>query len=146
MTKERLASCACGSLRVACSGDPVKVSLCHCLACQKRTGSTFGIAAFFEREQVRIDGVAKSYERPSDSGFSVLFRFCPECGSTVFWEPRRKAEYIAIGVGSFADPDFPAPDQAVYHEHRHGWVAAVPGSRSPQVGSGAKPSDARSGS
>lgn len=133
MTKERLASCACGKLRVFCSGEPTKVSLCHCLACQKRTGSAFGIAAFFERKQVQIEGAAKSFERPSDSGFPVIFHFCPDCGATVFWEPRRKPDYIAVGVGSFADPDFPAPDQAVYQERRHGWVAI-------------KPSDARSGS
>ena len=130
MTKERLASCACGSLRVACLGEPVKVSLCHCLACQTRTGSTFGIAAFFKRKRVRIDGVAKIFERPSDSGFPVIFHFCPDCGSTVFWEPRRKPDYVAVGAGSFADPDFPAPDQAVYQEHRHGWVEAAPRSRS----------------
>jgi len=132
MTKERLASCACGKLRVLCSGEPTKVSLCHCLACQKRTGSTFGIAAFFEKEQVRIDGATRRFERPSDSGFPVIFHFCPDCGSTVFWEPQRKPDYIAVGVGSFADPDFPAPDQAVYREHRHGWVEAA-----------IKPSDAR---
>lgn len=125
MTKERPASCACGKLRVLCSGEPSKVSLCHCLACQKRTGSIFGIAAFFARERVRIDGVAKSFERPSDSGFSVVFHFCPDCGSTVFWEPQRKPGYIAVGVGSFADPDFPAPDQAVYEEYRHRWVEAT---------------------
>ncbi len=135
MTKERLATCACGKLRLACSGEPTKVSLCHCLACQKRTGSTFGIAAFFERERVRIEGTDKTFARESDSGFPVIFHFCPDCGSTVFWEPQRKPDYVAVGVGSFADPNFPAPDQAVYQEHRHGWVAAV-----------LKPSDARSGS
>lgn len=133
MTKERLASCACGRLRVFCSGEPSKVSLCHCLACQKRTGSTFGIAAFFERGRVRIEGTTKRFERPSDSGFPVIFHFCPDCGAAVFWEPRRKPDYIAIGVGSFADPDFPAPEQAVYQEHRHGWVEAA-----------LKPPDARS--
>lgn len=135
MTTERLASCACGKLRVFCSGDPSKVSLCHCLACQKRTGSAFGIAAFFERERVRIEGAAKPFARESDSGFPVIFHFCPDCGATVFWEPQRKPDYIAVAVGAFADSDFPAPDQAVYQEHRHGWMAAA-----------ITPSDVRSGS
>jgi hypothetical protein len=118
----RVATCACGNLRVACTGEPKKVSLCHCLACQKRTGSTYGIAAFFNREEVQVDGVSKCYTRSSDSGFPVRFHFCPDCGSTVFWEPGRKPEAIAVGVGSFADPAFPAPMQAVYIEHRHSWV------------------------
>ncbi len=119
----RIATCACGNLRVTCSGEPAKVSLCHCLACQRRTGSTYGIAAFFKRQDVRVDGPSKSYERQSDRGFPVRLHFCPDCGSTVFWEPQRKPDAIAVGVGSFADPTFPAPTQSVYGEHRHAWVS-----------------------
>lgn len=125
MPSERLATCACGKLCVACLGEPAKVSLCHCLACQRRTGSTYGIAAFFERERVRVTGEYKSFSRPSDSGFPVTFHFCPACGSTVFWEPQRQPVFIAVGVGSFADPAFPAPTQAVYTEHRHPWLKDV---------------------
>jgi hypothetical protein len=119
----RFATCACGSLKVRCTGEPTKVSLCHCLDCQKRTGSTYGVAAFFRREDVEPQGAARSYTRQSDSGRHVTFHFCPECGSTVFWTPHRKPEAVAIAVGSFADPAFPAPTQAVYPERRHPWVA-----------------------
>jgi hypothetical protein len=121
----RTAACACGSLRVICAAEPRKVSLCHCLACQRRTGSAYGIAAFFSREDVRVDGPSKCYTRQSDNGFPVRFQFCPDCGSTVFWEPQRMPEVIAVGVGSFADPDFPAPTQAAYAEYRHRWVKDV---------------------
>ena len=122
---ERIATCACGKLRVICEGEPVKVSLCHCLECQKRTGSTYGIGAFFNLGQVRIEGDSRTYARTSDSGFSVNLHFCPNCGSTVFWEPQRKPDMIAIGVGAFADPGFPPPSQAVYDQHRHSWVPAL---------------------
>ncbi|MCT7375662.1 GFA family protein [Chelativorans sp. EGI FJ00035] len=118
----RIATCTCGSLRATCVGEPEKVSLCHCFACQRRTGSTFGIAAFFRREDVRVEGPARCYTRPSDSGFPVDFHFCPDCGSTVWWEPQRKPAMIAVAVGSFADPAFPAPTQAVYAECGHPWV------------------------
>nr|WP_163269830.1 GFA family protein [Chelativorans alearense] len=118
----RIATCTCGNLRVACAGEPEKVSLCHCLACQRRTGSTYGIAAFFRKEDVHVEGSSRRYARPSDSGFPVTFHFCPSCGSTVFWEPQRKPELLAVAVGAFADPAFPAPVQAVYAEHRHPWV------------------------
>lgn len=118
----RTATCSCGNLRITCAGEPKKVSLCHCLACQKRTGSTYGIAAFYDREDVQVEGAGKRYTRASDTGFPVIFHFCPDCGSTVYWEPRRKPGMVAVGVGAFADPAFPAPTQAVYPEHRHGWV------------------------
>jgi hypothetical protein len=80
-TRSRLATCACRQLSVTCAGEPVSVSLCSCLECQRRTGSTFGIAAFFSREVVSIQGDSTSYDRPSDSGFLVSFHFCPRCGS-----------------------------------------------------------------
>jgi len=119
----RIATCACGQLRVACAGEPEKVSLCHCLECQKRTGSAFGIAAFFTRGAVAAKGRAGTYTRPSDKGRPVRHSFCPACGSTVFWEPERMPGLVAVAVGAFADPSFPAPTQAVWDERRHAWVA-----------------------
>jgi hypothetical protein len=121
MTK-RKAACACGQLTVTCLGEPVAVSLCHCLACQRRTGSTFGIAAFFPRAAVAVGGRMRDFTRPSDSGFDVTHHFCPECGSTVWWEPRRKPDLVAVATGAFADPHFPAPTQTVNDGSRHPWV------------------------
>src|SRR5215510_5842871 len=121
----RIANCACGQLRVTCAGDPVKVSQCHCLDCQKRTGSTYGIGAFFSRKSIEMIGAFRTYRRSSVSGFAVTFHFCPNCGSTVFWEPDRRPDAIAVAVGSFADPTFPAPSQSVYNEFRHRWVSSL---------------------
>ena len=118
----RTGTCACGQLSVTCTGEPATISLCHCLDCQRRTGSTYGIAAFFPRKEVEANGDLRTYRRNSDSGFAVNFHFCPNCGSTVFWEPERRPEAIAVAVGSFADPTFPAPSQSVYNERRHVWV------------------------
>jgi len=79
-------------------------------------------SAFFPRKDVEANGVSRTYRRASDSGFAVTFYFCPNCGSTVYWEPERRPEEIAVAVGSFADPTFPAPSQSVYNERRHSWV------------------------
>ena len=120
----RIATCSCGRIELRCKGEPVSVSLCHCLECQKRTGGPFGIAAFFPREAVVSSGRTTDWERPSDSGFPVTFHFCPACGSTVWWEPARKPEVIAVAPGAFADPTFPAPAKSVYEYHRHHWLPA----------------------
>jgi len=61
----RVAACLCEQLTVSCSGDPAQVTLCHCLACQRRTGSTYGIAAFYPRENVKVAGDATAYTRQS---------------------------------------------------------------------------------
>jgi hypothetical protein len=95
------------------------------LACQRRTGSTYGIAAFFPKARAVVSGVEKQFTRQSDSGYPVTFSFCPECGSTVHWEAHRKPGLTAVAVGAFADPTFPAPSKFVYIEHRHRWLASA---------------------
>lgn len=120
---ERHASCHCGKLVLRCEGEPSKVSLCHCLDCQRRTGSLFSVAAFFPRASVvPATGTANVFTRPSASGFNVSFHFCPECGSSLWWEPERLPHLVGVAVGAFADPDFPIPDQAVWCEYRHLWL------------------------
>ncbi|PZQ60907.1 MAG: aldehyde-activating protein [Phenylobacterium zucineum] len=120
--QRRTAACACGRLQVECRGEPLKVSLCHCRECQRRSGGPFGVAAFFPREAFGVTGEATEFRRGSDSGFDLVFRFCPTCGSTVWWESLRMTDRVAVALGAFADPGFPGPTQAVYREHRHAWV------------------------
>jgi len=119
----RAAACACGQLRVSCRGEPSAVTLCHCLQCQRRTGSAFGIGAFFDRGVVQTDGEAATFARVSDAGIEVRFHFCKVCGSTVYWETERRPGHLAVAAGCFADPDFPAPRKAVFSEHRHPWIS-----------------------
>jgi len=52
----RKAALSCKQLHLSCGGEPVRVSLCHCQACQQRTGSAFGVQMRFPRERVRIEG------------------------------------------------------------------------------------------
>lgn len=116
----RVAECSCGALRATVAGEPVRVSVCHCLACQRRTGSVFGAQARFPADAVTIEGEHRDYVRVSDAGEERTFSFCPRCGATVFY--RTESESVAIPVGAFADPSFPAPRVQVWEERRHPWV------------------------
>lgn len=118
----RVARCCCGQLSVECRGEPARVSVCHCLACQRRTGSVFGAQARFRDDQIRIQGRAKRFERTGDDGGRVTTRFCTDCGSTVYWTIDALPGAVAIAVGAFADPAFPRPTVAIYEDRRHPWV------------------------
>jgi hypothetical protein len=118
----RTASCSCGQLSAIVSADPVRVSVCHCLACQRRTGSVFGAQARFPANSVVIIGEARQFVRVGDEGSRTLFHFCPVCGATVHYKTEGGEEYIAIPVGAFAEPFFPAPTVSVYEERMHCWV------------------------
>lgn len=119
---KRRATCSCGALSVIAQGNPAKVSVCHCLECQRRTGSAFGIAVFFTTEAIETVGHSARFSRTGESGKSVEFHFCPTCGSTVFWEPAFRPGMTAVAFGCFEDKDGLEPTQAVYEVHRHPWV------------------------
>lgn len=121
MTRE--ASCSCGQLRATVAGDPIRVSVCHCLACQRRTGSVFGAQARFDAEQVTLEGRRTDYLRISDEGEERTFHFCPDCGATVAYTAPFMPGMIAIPVGAFADPSFPPPVRSIYETRRHAWVS-----------------------
>jgi hypothetical protein len=119
----REASCSCGQLRLAVEGEPVRVSVCHCLACQQRTGSAFGYQARFPAENVEISGRTTEWMRTSDDGKQAVFRFCPVCGSTVYYTFVDAPDVVAVTAGSFADPAFPEPRVSVWEERKHAWVS-----------------------
>lgn len=118
----RRAECSCGQLAVTCEGEPARVSVCHCLACQRRTGSPFGQQARFPADKVRIEGNATTFVRVGDDGMTITYRFCPTCGATVYYDIDAMAGFIAVPVGGFADPTFPPPSFSVYEARRHPWV------------------------
>jgi hypothetical protein len=89
---------------------------------QRRTGSVFGVEARFDAEQVTAEGGSRQYIRVSDDGEECAFHFCPDCGATVFYTPEASPGVVAIPVGAFADPAFPAPTVSVWEERRHSWV------------------------
>jgi hypothetical protein len=122
MAIKRVALCSCGQLRLACEGEPVRVSICHCPACQRRTGSVFGVQARFPDSATQLEGRASEWVRHVDDGDEVVFHFCPTCGSTVYWQVRSLSGFTTVAVGAFGDPQFPAPTVSVWEETLHGWV------------------------
>ncbi|CAN5468886.1 GFA family protein [soil metagenome] len=117
----RTASCHCGQLSVEVRGEPLGIGVCHCLACQQRTGSVFAALAAFRAPYI-VTGKATEYVRSGDRGSRFRFRFCPVCGSTVFHSEEGHEGSIGVAVGCFADPAFPAPQVSVYDCRRHPWV------------------------
>ncbi len=119
----RTASCRCGQLRATATGDPVRVSVCHCLDCKKRTGSAFSAQARWPADQVEIDGQSKTWSQLADSGNRITHHFCPECGSTMHYTIEGKFDgLVAIPLGAFDDPWFARPGHSVWEERKHDWV------------------------
>ena len=125
----RTASCCCGQLQIEVQGEPEGVGVCHCFACQRRTGSVFAALAGF-RAPFGVTGKATEYVRTGDQGAKFRFRFCPVCGTNLFHtEEGYENTWVAVAVGAFADSGFPPPQDSVYDCRRHSWVQLPGGIR-----------------
>ena len=125
--RSRTASCSCGQLSIEVQGEPRAVGVCHCLACQRRTGGVFATLAGFATPY-KVVGAASEYVRVGDQGARFRFRFCPICGTNLFHtEEGFEDSGVSVAVGGFADPSFPPPRASVYNRRRHPWVQLPPG-------------------
>lgn len=119
-----LAECRCGRVTVRCKGEPVRVSVCHCLACQQRSGSAFSAQARFPTACVTVNGEVQVFQRRSDDGNTVTYRFCPACGSTMAYGIEDQPDLVAVPIGIFVRPSFSThPGFSVYESRKHAWVS-----------------------
>lgn len=124
------ASCQCGNLTATIDdGTEPTVVMCHCIDCQKRSGSQFGSIAYYPSASVEIAGDAREFTRGTDSGSTFTTGFCPTCGSTVYARPGRMPEFVGVTVGTIADPAFAQPVRSVYEQSMHHWLV-LPGDMS----------------
>jgi hypothetical protein len=120
-------SCACGAVTVEAKGDPATVSMCHCLQCQTRTGSTHSVHAYFPRDTVTTAGEMRRYRRTGETGCTITFQFCPTGASTPHWDVEAMSDLVGIPVGVFADPAFPPPTTSIFVAQKHPWVVIPDG-------------------
>ena len=60
----------------------------------------------------------------ADSGNVINFKFCSDCGSTIYWENSALPDHYIVAVGSFGQQSaaFPQPEFSVYEARKHSWV------------------------
>jgi hypothetical protein len=85
------------------------------------------VHAYFPSENVAVEGTTKVYVRKGESGAYVYFHFCPECGSTMYWEVEATPGKTGIPVGVFADPAFQQPNVSIFGPYKHPWVSIPEG-------------------
>src|SRR4029077_2251534 len=106
----RTAECHCGQLKAVASGEPESVYVCHCKACQRRTGAIIHNGSRWARSPVRMGGEHKIYGRIADSGNEIRFHFCANCGTSVFWEGDRNPTTLRHRYRLLRGPGFPGTD------------------------------------
>jgi hypothetical protein len=125
MTNEgRPGGCACGSLRYEARGEPIFVNNCHCRLCQRQTGGTSVVNAFYESDRVTVlQGELTEHTVKGGSGGDHTICRCATCGTAVFsYYPRVGRLGAGIRVGSFDDPTVFTPTAVVFAAYKMPWV------------------------
>jgi len=119
------ATCACGQTSITVNGAPTMHGVCHCTNCKRRTGSAFGISAYFEKTAVvEMQGETRVYAfHHAAQNHDQERHFCPNCGTTLFWFLSAAPESIGVAGGCFADEPLPDPTYSVTDQKRLPWVS-----------------------
>lgn len=120
----RTARCACGATSISVKGEPEIYGVCHCTNCKQRTGSAFGISAYFRKNDVlKSRGVTSVYSfHHAAQNHDQDRHFCRSCGTTLFWYVSALPEFIGIAGGCFAEGELGEPRMSVTHSRKLSWV------------------------
>jgi hypothetical protein len=114
--------CACGELRYRLRWPPLFVHCCHCLNCQRQTGSAFVINVLTESDRVELlAGAPKRVPVPrSGSKRQQIYR-CPECGTAV-WSTYTRKSVLFVRAGTLDDPSAVEPDVHIFTRSKVPWL------------------------
>jgi hypothetical protein len=123
MSISREGGCACGEVRYRLTSDPLFTHCCHCLNCQRQTGSAFVVNVLIEADRVVVlEGDPQPVDVPRDDGSSQTIFRCPTCQVAVF-SLYGRPELRFVRGGTLDEPSGIAPDVHIYTRSKLPWIA-----------------------
>jgi hypothetical protein len=114
--------CACGVVRYRLTSEPMFVHCCHCLNCQRQTGSAFVINLLIEADRVQLlSGEPAPVDVPRDDGSTQRIHRCPDCQVAVYSEYGRPEVRFVRG-GTLDEPSSVVPDVHIFTRSKLPWV------------------------
>ncbi|MGH6981901.1 MAG: GFA family protein [Stellaceae bacterium] len=115
--------CACGAVRYRLATAPMFVHCCHCLDCQRQTGSAFVLNALIETDRIVLaNGEPRPILVPTDSGRPHRIFRCPDCQIAVWSEYGGVAKLCFVRIGTLDKPSEIAPDVHIFTRSKQPWV------------------------
>jgi hypothetical protein len=115
--------CACGEVRFSLKSQPMFVHCCHCLDCQRQTGSAFVLNALIETDRITLlAGAPQPVPVPTDSGGPHDVYRCPTCQTAVWSDYGRRPGLRFVRVGTLDTPSALAPDVHIFTRSKQPWV------------------------
>lgn len=114
--------CQCGRVRYDLRGS-FPIYACHCLECQKQSGSAFGLSIPVKVEALSLSGDLQCYERSTDSGARTACHFCPRCGTRIYHQSSRSPDWLTLKGGTLDDTSELRPMAHLWVSRRQTWLS-----------------------
>ena len=122
MSAQREGGCSCGEVRYRLLSEPLFVHCCHCLNCQRQTGSAFVVNVLIEGDRVELlAGNPQPVDVPRDDGSVQRIFRCPTCQIAVFSQYTRP-DVRFVRAGTLDEPRAVEPDVHIFTRSKVGWV------------------------
>jgi len=123
----REGGCACGAVRYRLASEPLFVHCCHCLNCQRQTGSAFVVNVLIEGDRIQfVAGEPQPVDVQRDDGSKQRIYRCPDCQVAIFSEYGGPAVRF-VRAGTLDEPRGVTPDVHIYTKSKVGWVVLPDG-------------------
>jgi hypothetical protein len=127
MAKDIAGGCQCGNIRYRLEGGPFEVVACHCIDCQRQSGSAFGMSLALKPDQfVLISGKLKNFIVTTDGGRTKTCAFCPACGTRIH---HRSTRGLSVKAGTLDDTSGLKPTAHYWTKRKQPWVVIPDGVR-----------------
>ena len=115
--------CSCGEVRYRLTSRPMFVHCCHCLDCQRQTGSAFVLNAIIETDRIDVlKGTPEPVRMRTDSGRPHDIYRCPKCQIAV-WSDYGARPYVRfVRIGTLDKPSEIQPDVHIFTRSKQPWV------------------------
>ena len=114
--------CACGAVRYRLASEPLFVHCCHCLNCQRQTGSAFVVNVLIETDRVELlAGEPQPVSVPRSGGKKQKIWRCPSCQIAVYSQYTFRAVRF-VRAGTLDDPAAVEPDVHIFTRSKLPWV------------------------
>lgn len=122
MTKIK-GSCLCGNVEYSSTAEPTAQVVCHCLDCQKQTGTAYSIVVGLPEAELTLSGSSHATVVTfGDTGVQTIRHFCNNCGSPIYSQPQALPGVAFLKAGTLDDTSWLKPTVNVYCETAQSWV------------------------
>ncbi|HKT86107.1 MAG TPA: GFA family protein [Novosphingobium sp.] len=126
MSRPYTGRCACGSVTLEISGEPIGTRQCWCRQCQQIAAGGATNNAIFKVQDVALEGGLASSAWKADSGNTLTFHFCPSCGTQIHAQSSARPHLVTVRLGALDAGHGLRPQTVIWLDEAPEWAVIDP--------------------